>query len=169
MPAPHVVLIGMMGAGKTTVGRALAERLGRPYLDNDAALLRESGMTAAALLAARGAEALHAAEAAVLRSALATPEPLVLSAPGSVALDPSLAPLLAGAVVVWLRAAPATLAARVAAGPDRPFVSMAPESVAALAAAREPGFAALASYVVDVDTLSPAEAVDRIAGWLSTT
>jgi shikimate kinase len=174
VPFSRVVLVGMMGAGKTTVGRALAARLGWPYRDNDAALLRLAGRSAPELLASAGVEALHEAEGAVLLDALAAPDPIVVAAPGSAVLSPALRARLAAEPVVWLRASVATLAARVAADPARPLlpssdtgVSEAARAVRALLAAREPGFAEVASYVVDVDGLTPAEVASRIAFWVS--
>jgi shikimate kinase len=166
MSRRRIVLVGSMGAGKTTVGRALAARLGWPYWDNDAELLRLAG-TAVTEVAAAGTERLHEVEAAVLRAALAAPPPLVVAAPGSAALDPSLAAALAGERVVWLRATPATLTARVADGPARPLLEPGADApVAALDAARRPGFAALATQVVDVDGVPVQEIVDAIVGAL---
>jgi shikimate kinase len=147
----RLVLAGAMGAGKTTVGRLVAERLGWPYLDNDAGL----GRTPADVAEAEGVEALHEAEARVLLAALAR-DRVVVAAPGSAALDPALRARLRAETVVWLRARAETLAARVA-GSGRPFAGA---DVAALLAEREPGLAEMATYVVDVDGRTP----DQVAG-----
>src|SRR5689334_14413518 len=69
--ARHVVLMGLMGSGKSTVGRPLAARLDRPFVDNDDRLAARTGQTAREVAAAEGADALHAREAAVLVDALA--------------------------------------------------------------------------------------------------
>ena len=159
MADDRIVLIGTMGSGKTTVGRALAARLGRAYLDNDAALRTATGRTPAEVLAAEGEERLHALEAEVLAASLRAEGPAVVSAPGSVAASPE---LLARETVVWLRARPETLAARVAGSSGRPF----PEEAAARDAARRPAYEAMATLVVDVDDRTVEEVVEEIVARL---
>jgi dephospho-CoA kinase len=66
----NVVLIGMMGSGKSTCGRLLAERLGWGFWDNDEALQEATGMTAAELQRLRGQAALHVIEHRLLRAGL---------------------------------------------------------------------------------------------------
>ena len=68
----HVVMIGMMGVGKSTVGRRVAARLGWGYWDNDEALEAATGTTAGELQRRRGQAALHATENRLLREALQT-------------------------------------------------------------------------------------------------
>ncbi len=151
----RIVLIGTMGAGKSTVGRALAARLGWAYRDNDTALRARAGRSAAEVLAAEGEARLHELEAEVLAASLAEPGPAVVSAPGSVA---AYGGVLAGETVVWLRARPETLAARVAGSSGRPF----PEEAAARDVARRPAYEALATLVVDTDDTSVEEVVETI-------
>ena len=155
-----VVLVGSMASGKSTVGRALAARLGRRYWDNDAELRAATGRTAADIAATDGLDRLHDVEAEVLAAGLALPEPAVVAAPGSTALR---RPDLGGVPVVWLRARPETLRARLGGGDGgRPDLG----SVVEADAARRPGFAALATVVVDVDDRSVDEIVNEIAARL---
>ena len=159
----HIVLMGMMGAGKTTVGRALAERLDVRYADNDAALLARTGEDAASFALEHGVDALHRLEHEVLADALRAEDRAVVGAPGSIALDPDAEVVLRGQLAVWLRASLATLSARVHRDPVRPLLGADPDAVlAGLMREREPGFARLAGRVVDVDGLSVSGIVDRI-------
>ncbi len=161
--AGHIVLMGMMGAGKTTVGRALAARLGVPYADNDTALLARTGEDAASFALDHGVDSLHRLEHDILVDALRADDGAVVGAPGSIALDPDGAAVVAGQRVVWLRATLDTLAARTPHDPVRPLLGTAPAAVlGALMRDREPGFARLASMVIDVDDLPVDAIVDRI-------
>jgi len=162
--ARRVLLIGMMGAGKTTVGRLVAEALGCPYLDSDAEVERTTGRSVPELFATDGEAAFRAAESAVLADALGRPGPCVVSVAGGAVLDPDNRSLLRGAgVVVWLRARPATLAARVGAGAGRPLLGSDPAAaLARLEAERRPFYAELADVVVDVDDLEAGEAAERV-------
>ena len=155
MPFRHVVLVGLMGAGKTTVGERLARDLGVPFVDGDAALRGATGRDAATIAAADGVPALVALEARVLLDALAAPGPSVVAAAASVVDDPGCRRALRepGIAVVRLRARPRTLAARHAtAGHRRP---LGPDLVAGFAAqsrARAARFAAVRPLItIDVD------------------
>ena len=100
----------MMGSGKSTIGRALADALGWPLLDNDALVTEMTGQTGPDLFASDGELALHRAERAAFAEALARPTPAVITAAGSVVDDPWLRSVLPDAGwVVWLDAEPATL------------------------------------------------------------
>ncbi len=159
-----VLLVGMMGAGKTTVGAALATRLGWPYLDNDMLLERTAGSTAPELFAAEGSEALRAAESRVLTLMLGMPGPLVGGVPGGVVLEESdRARILASSAhVVWLRASVAVLARRVGAGAGRARLGAHPdEALRVLAQERNAYYEQIADQVVDVDAL-PAGAVAKL-------
>jgi shikimate kinase len=98
-----IVLVGLMGCGKTTVGSRLADRLGRPFWDGDAKLLEVTGMAPAALAAERGLDVLHGLELEVMSLGLAHRPPPVVAAAAAVGLDPRLPALLLEAWTVWLR------------------------------------------------------------------
>ena len=165
-PAPRVLLVGLMAAGKSTVGRLVAARLGCRYLDNDELVAQAAGSALAALAAERGEGALRAAESAALHRVLDHPPPLVAGVAASVVLDPADRRRLAAAdaLVVWLRARPETLAARVGDGGDRPWLRPDPlAAFARMAAERARWYAEVADLVVDVDETSPAAVADIVA------
>lgn len=155
----RVLLIGMMGAGKSATGAALTAETGWPYLDNDLLLQQAVGRSAPELLQHGGEAALRAAESAALGAALTLPLPLVAGVAGGVVLDPGdRHRLRRGGHVVWLRARVPTLAARVGTGHGRSWLGADPAAVLTrLAAVRDPLYAEVATQVVDVDELDPDE------------
>src|SRR5215207_6645136 len=110
----HLVLIGLMGSGKTTVGRICAERLERAFVDTDDLVIANSGMSVDDIFAAHGEPGFRAIERTVIADVCASPAPLVVATGGGSVLDPENRTLLRTAgIVVWLRAPAATLAQRV--------------------------------------------------------
>jgi shikimate kinase/3-dehydroquinate synthase len=169
--AEHLVLVGMMGAGKSTVARLVAAHLGRPHVDTDTEVERATGSSVSDIFSNRGEAAFRAEESRVLASVLARPVPTVISAGGGVVLDPAQrAALRAGGTVVWLRARPETLARRVGRNSQRPLLADTAANTdggpsAALAridAERRPLYAEVASVVIDVDDLIPRAVADRV-------
>ena len=155
----------MMGAGKSTVGRALAERLGYDYLDSDEQVEQRTGSGVAEIFRTRGEAAFRAEEKQALVEALASEVPVVVSVAGGAVLDPENRRRLREAgTVVWLRAQVGTLAERVGSGVGRPLFDDDPgAALARLYDQRRPLYQELADVVVDVDQLTPEQAVDEIA------
>src|SRR5262245_4174665 len=112
MPERHVVLVGLMGTGKSTVGRRLARDLDRPFADLDEQIELAEGVTVARLFRERGEAAFRAVESAQLAGLVARPAPLVIAAGGGVVVSDANRRLLAPTFVVWLQASPRFLAAR---------------------------------------------------------
>jgi shikimate kinase len=159
----RLLLIGMMGSGKTTVGHLVADRLGWPYLDSDAEVEEATGKSVPEIFAAEGERAFRKAESDALTRALST-EPAVVGVAGGAVLDAgNRMRIEEGGTVVWLRAEVATLAHRVGDGAGRPLLAPDPlRALAELDALRRPLYAALADAVVDVDRLTPEQAAAAV-------
>jgi shikimate kinase len=159
-----VLLVGLAGAGTSTVGAALATRLGWPFVDAETMLLRTTGTSASELRASRGDEALRAAERRVLTLMLGMPGPMVGGLPSGIVDDETDRTRLATseAHVVWLRVSAGVLARRVAqaAGRAKQGSDLA-GSLKTLAAERDRLFEQVADQVVDTDAL-PAGAVAKL-------
>jgi shikimate kinase len=172
-----VVLVGLMGSGKSTVGAILSQRLGLLFRDGDALLEAATGRTAAALRDGQGVDALHRAEGQVLREALAWATPSVIAAAASAVDDPACRAALRSpdVAVAWLRADPEVLGRRFAAGAGgdeshRPAYGEKPRAFLAAQARRRAARVAACRPLVVVDTgaLGPEEASRRIEAALRT-
>lgn len=165
----HVVLIGMMGSGKTTVGELVAARLGRPFVDSDREIERRTGATVAELFERGGEPAFRTLESEVLLAALDRPEPSVIAAAGGAVLDPANREAMHDrAVVVWLRADPSVLAERVKSGTHRPLLADdAAGTLQALATQREQLYRDTAHHQLDVDTLTVEQVADQVVAALA--
>ncbi len=165
----RVLLMGMMGSGKTTVGKALAARTGWEYLDNDELVRRATGEATPDILRERGERALRAAESAALTEALSIPAPVIAAVAGGVVEEPAdRERLRAGGYVVFLRARMSTLADRVGSGEGRPWLQ--PDPAAALARlyrGRDELYRQAATLVLDVDDAAPEELAERILAGLA--
>lgn len=163
----RIFLLGMMGAGKSTVGRALAVRLGRPFLDNDELVRAATGREPAEIAATAGEDALHDAEAAALRAGAEQPGPAIVAVAGSVIERPAERSLLVRAgFVVWLRATPATLRARIGSGAGRRADATDLDWLIGRVFERAPVYEAAADLVVDVDERAVDAIVDAIVAGL---
>lgn len=160
--ARRVALIGLMGAGKTRAGRALAERLGWPFHDADRQVEEAAGMTVAALFAARGEPEFRRLEAETLRALAAAAPPLIASLGGGVVERPENRRVLErDFTVVWIRVDPREAARRLAGKGDRPLLAGgdAVRVLTDLAARRAPLYQRLAHATVTTGAASTPEGV----------
>lgn len=147
-----IVLVGLMGSGKSTVGRIVADRLGRALVDSDTAIEAKTGATVRELWERGGEASYRALESEVVLDAIVASEPVVVAAPGGVVMDPAVRAALEVAFVVWLRADPGTLAARVRVGDHRPLLGSDPRAVLTKMAADRVGlYQEVADVTIDID------------------
>lgn len=150
----HVVLVGLMGSGKSTVGRVLAERLGRPLYDSDQMIEERTGRTVREIFASDGEPAFRVLETEALVDALASDVPCVVAAAGGVVLSERNRTVLreSGAKVVWLCADPSVLVDRVRTGVHRPALDDDPAgTLQRMQREREPLYREVADLVITVD------------------
>lgn len=161
----HLILVGMMGSGKSTVGERLAARLGRPLVDTDELVVATAGRSIPELFADVGESGFRALERVAVADACAAADPVVIACGGGAVLDPDNRRALAAAgVVVWLRATPAQLAARVGDGDGRPLLTGETPlgTLERLATLRAPSYEGVADIVVDTDGLAPDAVTERV-------
>lgn len=174
-PPANIVLIGYRAVGKTSIGARVAQRLGRPFIDLDAALEAEFGESIAALVARFGWPEFRRREKEMVRR-VATQGGLVIATGGGVILDPeNVQNLQANGRLIWLKATPATIRARLEEEPGQ--VAMRPTltgqgtlaEIEEVLAVREPLYEAAAMVTLAVDTSPPEELVEKILdlvkGW----
>ncbi len=157
----RIVLVGFMGAGKTTVGRHLASILGWDFVDLDDRVVERAGKPVAAIFREHGEAAFRAAEheAAV---ELAARRFVVIAAGGGAFVAPDTrAALSRDALTVWLRCALPALLARIVDDGSRPLAGNR-ERISALLTEREPVYR-LADVVVDTTGVAPPDAAREIA------
>jgi shikimate kinase len=159
----RIFVIGLMGAGKSTIGRRLSSRTGWPYVDNDTLVEQVAGRKAPEIEAADGVDALHDAELTAFERALTIPPPVILGVAGFVVVEPELrARLREAGTVIWLRARPETLRQRVGSGRGRRQDATDIEWIRSVVAERTPAFEEAADMVIDVDRLRPRQVVEEI-------
>ncbi|MBY6277565.1 shikimate kinase [Symbiobacterium thermophilum] len=162
----NIVLVGLMGSGKTAVGRLLAERLGRPFVDTDRLVEADAGRTVADIFAAEGEEGFRRREAEVVARAAAGDNQVIATGGGAVLRTENREALRRTGFVIWLDAEPETLYDR-ARGQGlhrRPLLS-GPDPLGrlrALAAARRPFYAQTAHVRICTDRRSLQDVVAEI-------
>ncbi|MEE4119296.1 MAG: shikimate kinase [Paracoccaceae bacterium] len=165
-----VALVGMMGAGKTAVGTALARRLAVPFLDSDAEIEAAARMEISEIFARDGEAFFRRKESQVIARLLEGP-PCVLSTGGGAWLqEVNRRTISAGGIAVWLDADLEVLWSRVRGKETRPLLRTDDPraTLAALAEARRPAYAAADLAVRSDAETSVAEMVDRVVAALST-
>jgi shikimate kinase len=168
LPARPIVLIGLMGVGKTSVGRRLAKRLHLPFVDADHEIEVASGLTVAEIFDRFGEAHFRDGERRVIARLIEGQKKVIATGGGAFMNDATRALILARATAVWLDADIDTLAARVSRRDDRPLLRGKDAHVvlADLAAKRNPVYA-LAPIHVRSNAHPHDATVDAIVGHLT--
>jgi shikimate kinase len=167
-PRRTVVLVGLMGAGKTRIGRRLAVRLNLPFFDSDVEIETAAGETIEEIFANRGEHAFREGERRVIARLLARPVH-VLATGGGAFMDPETRALIArSGVSLWLRADLDVLVARVSRRSNRPLLKRGdPRAIlAALIDSRYPIYAE-ADLVIDSGEGAPEATVTHAVAALA--
>jgi len=159
---PRVVLVGSMGAGKTTVGRLVADALGVGFLDTDELVEQQAGRTVAEIFVDEGEARFRELERKAVAEALATHQG-VLALGGGAVLDAGTRELLVGHPVVFLRVGLSDAAQRVGLGVSRPLLlGNVRGRMKQLLDERTPVYEAVARHVVDTDGRSADEVAAEV-------
>jgi shikimate kinase len=154
----HLVLVGLMGAGKSTVGQRCAALLDRPFVDTDELVVASAGMPFDDIWSAEGEQGFRLRERLAVADAAASPTPLVISCGGGSVLDAeNRRALRARGVVVWLLASPTELASRLVHDDSRPLLAGGDKTATLerLSSLREPAYEAAAHVQVPTDGRTP--------------
>lgn len=161
-------LVGPMGAGKSTIGRLLAARLGRRFVDMDEEIAAASGRSIPRIFQEEGEDAFRRLERDALRRLRAEGGDLVVATGGGVVLDPANRRLLREGIVVWLDAPPEVTAARTAGDANRPLLAGVDplEKAQELDRKRRPLYAEVADHRVPGGGMGVEEVVADILAFL---
>ena len=168
MGSRTIVLAGFMGTGKSSVGRRLAARLGREFVDTDALIEQEAGTSITRIFADRGEAEFRAREKRAVAVAVGEDGRVVAVGGGAILDRENLAAMKAGGPVVCLTARPEIVFARVAHDTGRPLLQgpQPLETIRGLMAERADAYAR-ADVMIDTSDLTPDEVVEHLLNALA--
>lgn len=168
--SPVIALLGLRGAGKTTIGRRLAKRRRVPFVELDKRIEQAADLSLGELFTLHGEDYYRKLEREVLQDVLADAKPMVLATGGGLVASPdTFATLRRSATTVWLRASPEDHWNRVVRQGDRRPMADHPQAMAdlrSLLAAREPLYA-LADHTVDTSGATVDKVIEAVEQHLS--
>ena len=165
----HVVLVGPMGSGKSTLGPALAEALGLAFADVDARIVANAGRAIPAIFADEGEDGFRKRESLALAEVLAGPPAVIATGGGAVLSEANRMAMRVAGIVIYLQVDAATQLARLAGDSGRPLLQGGDPAakLAALQAVREPLYRAAAHHLFDTSALGADAAVAALVALLA--
>lgn len=162
--AGNVYLVGMMGAGKTTLGKALAQRTAREFLDTDRLIVERTGVPVATIFEFEGEEGFRRRESAVIAEVSRRSDCVVATGGGAVLMEENRHAMRASGTVVYLRARLERLWERTRHDTARPLLATADPkaTLAALLEKREPLYREAAHVVVETGSQGASTLVNRV-------
>jgi shikimate kinase len=160
----NIFLVGLMGAGKSTIGRKLAERLGKTFLDADSEIERHTGASIELIFDIEGEEGFRKREAAMLDELTARRGVVVATGGGAVLRQENRDRLAERGTVVYLNAPPEVLVQRTESDKTRPLLKTGDrlQRLLELLREREPFYKDIADVIIDTDDLPLRKVVDSI-------
>lgn len=164
-----MILIGLMGSGKSTIGKLLASRLSLSFVDLDDIIVQEQGKSIPAIFEQEGENGFRALESQALEEVLKGQSTIIVTGGGAILFKQNRDLMKQAGKVVWLDAPPPVLATRISGDANRPLLlGIDPlEKMKTLTAERNPLYEGLADLRIDTDLVNTKEAVDTIAAFLS--
>jgi shikimate kinase len=159
-----IILIGLMGAGKTTIGTLLAARLSRTFIDTDQVLEARTGVSIATIFEIEGEASFRDREAATISEVVRMPNAVISTGGGCVLRAETRAIMKQRGVVIYLHATPDVSYARLKRAKDRPLLrgTDALERLSALYSERRPLYEATGHLKIDAHRDKPTQVVDEI-------
>jgi shikimate kinase len=160
----RIILIGPPGAGKSTIGKSLANELGWQFFDSDREIERKVGRKISEIFLEDGEPRFREFESAEVSTLLDLPGPVVIALGGGAILDPGVAQRLASETgVIYLKVSISNAAPRVGFNKERPLLLGNPrQQWLSLYEARKPKYEALAKFTFSTDNRKPREVVSEI-------
>jgi len=166
---PGIILIGLMGSGKSSIGRRLATHLNLPMIDLDDTIIARSGLRIPKIFAQQGEVAFRKLETEALRGVIT--RHAIIATGGGVILSKENRALLKGShmPVVWLKASPEFLATRIAGDSNRPLIASgnALEKLQELSGIRNPFYEECADFILPRDEMKKQQAMEAIVRFLT--
>jgi len=168
-PVKHIILIGFKNVGKTVVGKRLAEKLGRPFLDLDAVIEKAEGMPVRALVEKMGETALRERESAQLEKTLRADEPAIVALGGGTPMRAENQEIMSHYTVILLTGPKDEIYKRIMKNGRPAFFPKGlgdRDAFEKLYSEREPIYTELADFTVD-NNQDIEEAVDKVIEYLN--